>query len=155
MRAVIQRVGSARVLVDGEVRGEVGAGLCVLLAVADADTEGDADWMADKLVNLRIFADDDGKMNRSLVDIGGAMLAVSQFTLYAACRKGRRPSFSDAAEPELARELFATLVRRAGEALPGRVASGIFGADMDVRLVNQGPVTIWLDSMDFSPIPSP
>ncbi|MDI9387949.1 MAG: D-aminoacyl-tRNA deacylase [Synergistota bacterium] len=144
MRAVIQRVGSARVLVDGEVRGEVGAGLCVLLAVADADTEGDADWMADKLVNLRIFADDDGKMNRSLVDIGGAMLAVSQFTLYGDCRRGRRPSFAGAGDPAHADRLFEEFkaaVKKRGV----RVESGVFGAHMLVCIENDGPVTLVVD----------
>ena len=160
MRLLLQRVREASVVVNGREVAAIGPGLLALAGFGRGDGPDFAAGpvcakMLEKTLDLRIFPDAAGRLEVGLREAGGELLLVSQFTLYAACRKGRRPSFSDAAEPELARELFATLVRRAGEALPGRVASGIFGADMDVRLVNQGPVTIWLDSMDFSPIPSP
>ena len=145
MRAVVQRVSSARVLVDGEIKGSIGEGLCVLLAVSDDDGEGDADWMADKTVNLRIFSDDEGKMNRSLLDIGGAMLAVSQFTLYGDCRKGRRPSFVGAGDPQHADRLFEEF-KKAAEKRGVRVESGVFRASMLVEIANDGPVTLIIDS---------
>ena len=146
MRAVVQRVSSARVTVAGEVVGEVGAGLLVLLAVAQTDTEADAQWLAEKIVALRIFEDADGKMNRSVVDIGGSVLVVSQFTLFASTRKGTRPSFNDAAKPELAIPLYEAFNRFAGAALGRPVATGRFAAMMDVALVNDGPVTLVIDS---------
>ena len=145
MRAVVQRVSEASVTVDGQVVGAIGPGLLVLAAVGDGDGDNALAWMADKLVNLRIFQDDEGKMNRSLLDIGGAILAVSQFTLYGDCRKGRRPSFVHAAPPDEARSLFEQFV----EHLRGtgvEVATGVFQAHMDVRLCNDGPVTVMLDS---------
>lgn len=141
MRAVIQRVKHSRVTVAGEVVGEIGVGLLVLLGVRTGDTEADAQWLADKIVGLRIFEDDQGKMNRSLVDVGGAALVVSQFTLYGDCQKGRRPSFIEAARPEVAEPLyhrFSDLIRAHGV----RVANGRFGADMQVELLNDGPVTL-------------
>lgn len=145
MRAVLQRVNSARVMVSGEVKGAIGVGLLVLLGVEQGDVEEDARYMASKAARLRIFEDDDGKMNLSLNETGGAMLVVSQFTLLADCRKGRRPSFMAAAEPEVALNLydrFVELVR--GEGI--ETATGEFQAMMEVELVNQGPVTIMLDS---------
>lgn len=145
MRAVVQRVRRARVLVGGQTTGEVGTGLAVLLGVGAQDSDSDARWMAEKVAHLRIFRDDDGLMNRSLVDVGGAALLVSQFTLYGDARKGRRPSFIAAAKEPLASALY----RATGallEAIGVRVAYGEFGADMDVDLVNEGPVTIILDS---------
>jgi D-tyrosyl-tRNA(Tyr) deacylase len=145
MRAVVQRVSRARVSVGDRVVGEIAAGLAVLLGVHVGDEERDARWMAEKIVNLRIFRDDAGLMNRSLVEIGGAVLLVSQFTLYGDARKGRRPSFIEAAKEPLAVELYEG-TGRAIEALGVRVAYGEFGADMDVEFVNQGPVTIVLDS---------
>jgi D-tyrosyl-tRNA(Tyr) deacylase len=145
MRAVVQRVTEARVEVAGEVVGEIGAGLLVLLGVARDDTTSDADYLTEKIINLRIFDDDDGKMNRSLLDIGGEMLVVSQFTLYGDVRRGRRPSYSDAAEPEKANELYEYFVERV-RSLGVRVETGVFQAMMKVSLINDGPVTILLDS---------
>lgn len=145
MRAVIQRVSEASVEISNEVVGEVGAGILVLLAVARDDTRDDADYLAKKITNLRIFADDEGKMNRSLLETSGAMLVVSQFTLYGDVRRGRRPSYSDAAEPEKANELYEYFVERV-RSLGVRVETGVFQATMKVSLVNDGPVTILLDS---------
>ena len=145
MRALIQRVTAARVVVDGVVTGEIGAGMLVLLGVAKTDAEADAAFVAEKILNLRIFEDDVGKMNRSILDVGGALLVVSQFTLYGDCRKGRRPSFDAAAPAEQARTLyehFVELVRRS----PLRVETGIFQADMAVSLTNDGPVTLLVES---------
>jgi D-tyrosyl-tRNA(Tyr) deacylase len=147
MRAVLQRVSSARVVVAGEVVGEVGRGWLVLLGVAHADTPAEVVKLADKVANLRAFPDDDGKMNRSVQDVGGGVLVVSNFTLYADCRKGRRPSFIGAARPEQAEPLcraFADGLRALG--VP--VAEGRFGADMQVELVNDGPVTLVLDTAE-------
>jgi len=145
MRAVVQRVTSGSVEVVGNTAGEIGAGLVVLLGVARDDTAEDADYLADKTVNLRIFADEEGKMNRSLLDTGDAMLVVSQFTLYGDTRKGRRPSYIEAAEPEKANALYQYFVKRVRE-LGVTVETGIFQAMMKVSLVNDGPVTILLDS---------
>ena len=145
MRAVIQRVTYAKVEVEGAIRGEIGPGTLVLLGIAKTDTPEDADFLAAKAVQLRIFNDAAGKMNRSLLDAGGAMLAVSQFTLYGDCRKGRRPSFDDAAPPEQARQLyerFIGAVRRSGV----RVETGVFQAHMAVTLENDGPVTLIIES---------
>ena len=145
MRAVVQRVSEASVRVDGQVVGAIGPGLLVLLGVGQGDSEQDAETLADKSVNLRIFEDENGQMNRSLLDTGGALLVVSQFTLYGDARKGRRPSFIDAAPPEEANRLYRHFVERArGFGLA--VAEGVFRAMMDVSLVNRGPVTILLDS---------
>jgi len=145
MRAVAQRVSEASVAVDGEIVGEIGLGLLVLLGVSTNDAEADADYLAEKIAGLRIFADRDGKMNRSVVDVDGAVLAVSQFTLYGDVRHGKRPSFDYAARPERARELyehFVALIRARGL----RCETGQFQAMMSVSLVNDGPVTILLDS---------
>lgn len=146
MRAVIQRVSSARVTVAGEVTGEIGRGLLVLLGVAQGDAETDAQWLAEKIVALRVFEDDTAKMNRSVVDIAGGVLVVSQFTLCASTRKGTRPSFNDAAKPELAIPLYEAFNRFASAALGRPVATGRFAAMMDVALVNDGPVTLVIDS---------
>lgn len=145
MRAVIQRVSRAVVTVDGEQIGAIGPGLVVLLGVHRDDGRADLDWLVDKIVKLRVFADGEGKMNRSLLDTGGAMLIVSQFTLHGDCRKGRRPGYSQAARPEQAEALyeeFITAVRKHGI----QTATGRFQADMAVELVNDGPVTLLLDS---------
>lgn len=145
MRAVLQRVSSARVAVEARTVGEIGPGLLVLLGVEEEDTGEDARYLAEKTAQLRIFEDGEGKMNLSVEDAGGEVLVVSQFTLLADCRKGRRPGFSRAAPPQKARELylhFVTLLGRRGL----RVATGTFQADMEVDLVNQGPVTLLLDS---------
>lgn len=146
MRAVIQRVKSSRVTVASEVTGEIGPGLLVLLGVAQTDTEADAQWLAEKICALRIFEDDAGKMNRSVVDIAGGVLVVSQFTLFASTRKGTRPSFNDAAKPDLAIPLYEAFNRLATAALGRPVATGRFAATMDVALVNDGPVTIVIDT---------
>jgi D-tyrosyl-tRNA(Tyr) deacylase len=145
MRAVIQRVSHAQVIVAGEVVGRIGVGFLVLLGVGRDDAEEDARYIARKVAEMRVFADAEGKSNLSLGDVGGAVLLVSQFTLYADTRKGRRPSFIDAAPPDLAQALVertAGLLREAGV----HVEMGRFGAHMEVSLLNDGPVTIWLDS---------
>ncbi len=145
MRACVQRVTRSEVRVDGQSVGAIGPGLVVLLGVACEDENADVQHMADKLTQLRIFEDDAGKMNRSLLDVGGQMLVISQFTLMGDCRKGRRPSFVQAARPEHARSLYEAFV----SAVRGRgvqVATGVFQATMDVELVNTGPVTIWFDT---------
>ena len=144
MRAVLQRTTGARVAVDGETVGEIGAGLVVLLGVGPDDSEQVADDLARKAAELRIFRDDEGRTNRSVIDIGGAALVVSQFTLYGDARKGRRPSFIDAARPEIAIPLYEQFVRRLRDA-GVHVETGEFGAMMDVELVNDGPVTLWLE----------
>jgi D-tyrosyl-tRNA(Tyr) deacylase len=148
MRACIQRVSEASVTVDGEVTGRIGHGLLVLLGVGSQDGAAEVDWLAEKLVGLRIFEDDAGKMNRSLSDVGGAMLVVSQFTLFGDARKGRRPSFTDAAPPELAERLYQEFVARV-RATGIDVQTGVFRAHMDVALVNDGPVTLWIDTADL------
>jgi len=145
VRAVVQRVSEASVRVNGELLRRIGPGLVVLLGVGQGDAETDGDHLADKVVNLRIFSDDAGRMNRSVLDTGGEILVVSQFTLYGDARKGRRPGFTEAASPEEAErlyQLFVLRVRQSGL----RVETGVFRAMMDVALVNQGPVTILLDS---------
>jgi len=145
MRAIVQRVSRARVTVGDEVTGEIGIGLLVLLGVAEGDAQADVVYLAEKLVGLRIFPDDDGKMNRSLADIHGGMLVVSQFTLLGDCRKGRRPSFIAAARPEQAVELYRAFVAEVrGQGIT--VAEGRFQEHMDVELVNDGPVTLLVDS---------
>jgi|SRR5437660_1988769 len=145
MRALLQRVSQASVTVDGQIVGQIGQGLLILLGVGQADGEAQVKTLVEKIIHLRIFGDDEGKMNRSLLDSGGQALVVSQFTLYADTSKGRRPSFIEAAPPAIAEEL----VERFKAALVAygiAVASGIFGAHMDVALINDGPVTIMLDS---------
>ena len=147
MRALLQRVARAAVLVEGATVGEIGPGLVVLLGVGPDDTEAIADGLARRAIELRIFRDDEGRTNRSLVDIGGAALVVSQFTLYADTTRGRRPGFTGAAPPGQAERLyerFAAAIRASGLT----VATGSFGAEMAVELVNDGPFTIWLDSAD-------
>jgi len=145
MRAVVQRVDRAEVRVAGEIVGSIGRGLLVLLGAGAGDTEGDADWMAHKVLGLRIFEDEDGKMNRSVVEEQGAILVVSQFTLYGDCRRGMRPSFTGAMDPAQAERLLQIFVRKVSTVL-GKVEQGRFGAMMDVESINQGPVTILLDS---------
>jgi len=145
MRAVIQRVRRSSVTVDERVTGEIGHGLMVLLGVEEKDTEKDLDYMVDKIPNLRIFEDADGKMNLSLLDVGGELLVVSQFTLLGDARKGRRPGFTDAARPEMANAMYETLVTRIA-ALGVKVETGQFQAHMMVDILNDGPVTILLDS---------
>ena len=148
MRVVVQRVSSAQVTVDGDVVGRIGRGFLVLVGIAPSDGEAEAQHLARKIVGLRVFEDDGGKMNRGLADVGGAVLAVSQFTLYGDVRKGRRPSFIGAARPEQAEPLyqrFCQLLAAEGVA----VEQGVFQAHMQIALVNDGPVTIWLDTADL------
>ena len=145
MRAVVQRVSKSSVTVDGEVVGNIGPGLMVLLGVTHEDTEKEADYLADKTINLRIFSDDAGKMNRSLLDTEGEMLVVSQFTLYGDCRKGRRPSFIKAAAPDKGNALYEYFVKKVRDNGVA-TATGRFGAMMDVSLVNDGPVTLIVES---------
>ena len=145
MRLLIQRVTRASVTVAGRVEAEVGAGLLVLVGIAGTDGTAQADYLADKLVNLRIFADDEGRMNRSALDTNASLLLVSQFTLYGDCRKGRRPSFDAAAPPDKARELYEYFLAKVRE--KGLITgSGIFQAHMEVELVNDGPVTLFVES---------
>ena len=146
MRAVVQRVSRASVTVAGRVVGEIGPGLLVLLGAGQGDGERDLEYLVDKVVNLRIFADDAGKMNRSVIDVGGAVLVVSQFTLYGDARQGRRPAFISALEPVAAKALYEQALQAIRAAGVTRVEAGEFGADMAVELVNDGPVTILLDS---------
>ncbi len=147
MRAILQRVESARVTVGGEVVGSIGEGLLVFLGCGEDDRDEDLDYLVDKSVHLRIFADDEGRMNDSLLDVGGQMLVVSQFTLYADTSRGRRPSFVKAMKPGPAEEMYERFVERVAE-YDIEVETGVFGAMMDVELVNDGPVTIMIDSRD-------
>ena len=149
MRALLQRVTGGAVRVGGEVVGQVQRGYVILLGVGEGDTAAEGDRLAEKIVHLRVFEDEQGKFNRSLLDAGGGVLVVSQFTLYADARKGRRPSFTKAAPPEVARPLcerFAAKLRELGVA---HVATGVFGASMHVEIHNDGPVTIWLDTAEL------
>ena len=148
MRACLQRVSEAHVTVDGAETGRIGRGLVVLLGIGHNDGDAEVNWLAEKIVGLRVFEDSAGKMNLSLAEVGGGMLVISQFTLYGDCRKGRRPSFTDAAPPELAEKLYDTFVdvaRRAG----GEIATGRFREHMMVSLVNDGPVTLWIDTAEM------
>lgn len=146
MRVIVQRVAAASVAVDGEIVGQIGAGLLVLAGFEESDGEADLAWMAGKIVRLRLFADQDGVMNRSVQETGGEILAVSQFTLYASVKKGNRPSWSRAARGDLSQPLFSRFVDRLAAELGRPVATGVFGADMQVGLVNDGPVTLSIDS---------
>lgn len=144
MRAVIQRVSRASVTIEGEVTGKIGRGYMVLLGIEENDTAADLDYICDKLTGLRIFEDDEGKMNLALADVAGSILLVSQFTLYGDARKGRRPGFIRAARPEKAIPLYEAAIAKLRQSVP--VETGAFGADMQVELCNDGPVTILLDS---------
>ena len=146
MRVVLQRVREANVTVEGKVVGEIGLGQLLLVGFQQSDTTDQVEWMADKVVGLRIFPDEAGKMNLTLADVGGSILVVSQFTLYGDVRKGRRPSFIDAAPPETAIPLYDRFVELLEARHPGKVATGEFGAMMDVSLTNDGPVTLVIDS---------
>ena len=145
MRVVLQRVREAHVTIEGKVVGEIGIGQFLLVGFKQSDTTDQVEWMADKVVSLRIFQDDAGKMNRTLADVDGSILVVSQFTLYGDVRKGRRPSFIDAATPETAIRLYERFVELLEARHPGKVATGEFGAMMDVSLTNDGPVTLVID----------
>ena len=144
MRAVVQRVSKAKVTVSGRITGEIDKGLLVLVGIGRDDDGSDVEWLVDKTLNLRVFEDENEKMNLSLIDVSGALLAISQFTIMGDVRKGRRPSFTEAAEPEAARALFNDFLQMASKTV--KVETGIFQAHMDVELVNSGPVTILLDS---------
>ncbi len=146
MRVVIQRVAHASVTVDNEITGAIGSGLLILVGIEDSDGEEDIRWLSSKIVGLRIFTDDGGVMNRSVLDTGGDILVVSQFTLHAATKKGARPSYIRAAKPEKAIPVYEEFVAQLSAALGKPVATGIFGADMKVALLNDGPVTIWINT---------
>ena len=150
MRLVIQRVLNSSVEIDGKIKGEIGKGLNILLGVAPDDTEEEIKKAVEKTVNLRIFEDEQGKMNLSLNDVEGDVLVISQFTLYADIRKGRRPSFTSAAAPDMANRLYEIFVSRLKENIKGKVATGQFGADMKVSILNDGPVTIILDTKELN-----
>ena len=148
MRALIQRVKNAAVTIDGAVQGQIDKGLLILLGVCEGDTEQDAAYLADKCAGLRIFTDENDKMNLSCADIGGGLLVVSEFTLYGDCKKGKRPNFMRAARPETAIPLYEHFIQQCkASGLP--VETGTFGADMQVSLVNDGPVTIWMDTAEM------
>lgn len=146
MRVLVQRVTQASVTVDDSITGQIGAGLLLLVGVEESDTAADIDWLVRKVSQLRIFNDEQGVMNRSVLDAGGEVLAVSQFTLFASCKKGNRPGYSRAARGEISQPMFDDFVAAMAAALGKPVPTGVFGADMKVALVNDGPVTIWLDS---------
>ena len=146
MRLVIQRVKRSAVTINGQEKREIGQGMCVLIGVTHTDTESSADWLADKIAGLRIFSDSDGKINLSLQDIDGEVLLVSQFSLYAACAKGRRPGFTDAAKPEHAERIYDYFVKKVQSFGLKKVACGEFGADMEVEIINDGPLTFIIDS---------
>ena len=146
MRVVIQRVSKATVNVDGETTGQIGTGLLVLVGVEDADTTEDIDWMSNKIVNMRIFNDGDGVMNKSVKEAGGRVLLVSQFTLHASTKKGNRPSYMRASKGDVAIPIYKAMINKLEQELGSKVETGIFGADMKVELLNDGPVTIVMDS---------
>ena len=146
MIAVIQRVSEAKVSSNGEIKGQIGIGFLVLLGILRSDTEDDLDWIAKKIIGMRIFSDGEGKMNLDLAAVNGNILLISQFTLYSSTKKGNRPSFLDAARPETAIPLYDKMIARLSKEMGKNIESGIFGADMKVALVNDGPVTIILDS---------
>jgi len=146
MRALIQRVAKASVTVEGEIAGEISNGLLILLGVEDSDTQEDITWLANKIMALRIFNDEAGLMNRSVQDVSGEVLVISQFTLHAKVKKGTRPSFIQAAKPDFAKPMYEQFITSTEQVLGKPVQRGVFGAHMDVALVNDGPVTIWIDT---------
>ena len=148
MRAVIQRVSQSNVKVSGEVIGEIKGGLMVLVSFVDEDNDTDLEWMTKKIVNLRIFNDDEGKMNRSVQDVGGDILLISQFTLHGSTKKGNRPSFIKAAKPDIANVMYEKFIKILEQSLGKKIQTGEFGGDMKVSLVNDGPTTIIIDSKD-------
>ncbi|MCX7728975.1 MAG: D-aminoacyl-tRNA deacylase [Bacteroidia bacterium] len=146
MRCLIQRVLESKVIVNNKTVGEINQGLLVFVGIGMNDTEKDVEWMANKIVNLRIFNDENGKMNKSIKDINGDVLIVSQFTLYGNAQKGNRPSFTKSAPPDIAENLYNLFIQKCEELVNKKVERGIFAADMKVHLINDGPVTIWLES---------
>ncbi|MDQ3846358.1 MAG: D-aminoacyl-tRNA deacylase [Bacteroidota bacterium] len=146
MRVVIQRVSKASVTVEDTITGCIQTGLLVLLGIEDADGEEDCKWLSNKIVNLRIFNDEEGVMNRSIIDIGGDLLLISQFTLHASTKKGNRPSYIKASKPEIAIPLYEKMIRQLESDLGKKIQTGVFGADMKVELLNDGPVTIFIDT---------
>tara|TARA_B110000014_G_scaffold52917_1_gene35516 strand:- start:1067 stop:1519 length:453 start_codon:yes stop_codon:yes gene_type:complete len=146
MRVVVQRVSQSNVKVSGEVIGEIKEGLMVLVSFVDDNTDGDLDWMSNKIINLRIFNDEDGKMNKSLLDVGGDILLISQFTLHGSTKKGNRPSFIKAAKPDFANVMYEKFIKILEQSLGKGIQTGEFGGDMKVSLVNDGPTTIIIDS---------
>jgi len=148
MRAVIQRVSEAKCVVDGETTGAIGIGFMVLLGIEDADTDDDLQWLAQKISGLRVFGDENGLMNKALADVNGDILLISQFTLFAQTKKGNRPSFIRAAKPDIAVPIYEKMIKALEEITGKRVATGIFGADMKISLLNDGPVTIIMDTKD-------
>lgn len=148
MRLVIQRVHHASVTIAGDLSGKIDRGLLLLVGIEDSDTQEDIDWLCRKVANMRIFNDADGKMNRSVTDIDGGLLVVSQFTLFASTKKGNRPGFTRSAKPDVAIPLYEAFIRTLAFVAGRDVATGVFGADMQVELLNDGPVTIWVDSQN-------
>ncbi|WP_131536477.1 D-aminoacyl-tRNA deacylase [Pedobacter nototheniae] len=146
MRAVLQRVTQASCVVEGNTTGEIATGFLVLLGIEDADTSEDLDWLAQKIVGMRVFSDENGLMNKALADVGGNILLISQFTLYAATKKGNRPGFTRAAKPDVAIPLYEKMIAKLSTLLGKNVETGIFGADMKISLLNDGPVTILIDT---------
>lgn len=147
---LLQRVAHAQVIVEGNTSGQIQQGLLLLVGIEVADTKEDLDWLCKKVINLRIFSDEAGKMNRSVLDVDGEILLVSQFTLHANVKKGTRPSFVRAAPPDVAIPLYEQMIQQLGQLLGKSIATGVFGAHMEVHLLNDGPVTIWLDSKERS-----
>ena len=146
MRVVVQRVSESNVRISGDVRGEIGKGFMVLVSFVDDDTDDDLDWMSNKIINLRIFNDEEGKMNKSLLDLGGDILLISQFTLHGSTKKGNRPSFIKAAKPEYANQMYEKFIEVLENSLGKNIQTGEFGGDMKVSLINDGPTTIIIDS---------
>lgn len=146
MRAIIQRVSSASCTVDGEITGKIGAGFLVLLGIEDSDNDEDVNWLAQKIVNMRIFSDEKGAMNKALAEVGGDILLISQFTLFASTKKGNRPGFTRSAKPEVAIPLYEKMIAELARVSGKEIQTGIFGADMKISLVNDGPVTIPIDT---------
>ena len=146
MRAVLQRVTQASCVVDGNITGQIEIGFLVLLGIEDADTTEDLDWLAQKIVGMRVFADENDLMNKALADVGGNILLISQFTLFAATKKGNRPGFTKAARPDVAIPLYEKMIEKLSDLLGEKVETGVFGADMKVSLLNDGPVTILIDT---------
>lgn len=146
MRAIIQRVSSASCSIEGKISGEIGLGFMILLGIEDSDTDEDLNWLAQKICNMRIFSDEKGLMNKALADVQGNILLVSQFTLYASTKKGNRPGFTRSAKPDFAIPLYEKMIRELGQLTGTKIQTGVFGADMQISLVNDGPVTIIMDT---------